>query len=125
MNLVIVDRLLGNLVIVDRLLGNLPIISKYLLILSTSYRPRKVFRPSKVKYYYSVPSTRGCGITMIGGITSTGRFHYLMLENTSSATVEEWFKLLASKENLNGAVIVMVSNHCLTLLDSQRLICHQ
>ena len=76
---------------------------------SFSYRPRKVFRPSKVKYYYSVPSTRGCGVTMIGGITSTGNFHYIMAEKTNTETVEQWFKLLVRKENLDGAVIVMVS----------------
>ena len=47
---------------------------------------------------------------MIGGITTTGNFHYLMLKKTSTETVEQWFKFIATKEDLNGAVIVM-DNH--------------
>ena len=47
---------------------------------------------------------------MIGGITTTGNFHYIMEKNTSTDTVESWFKDLAIKEDLYDAYIVM-DNH--------------
>jgi len=47
---------------------------------------------------YSVPSTRGCGVTMIGGVTNKGDFHYLMEEKTNTKTVEAWFKHLSNQE---------------------------
>ena len=83
-----------------------------------------MFRPSKVKYYYSVPSTRGIGTTVIGGITTTGNFHYSITHNTSTDTVEDWFKLLANKENLDGAVLVM-DNHAAHHTKEVKTLCQE
>ena len=49
-------------------------------------------------------------MTMIGGITTTGNFHYITCDTTNTKNVESWFKDLSKREDLFGAIVVM-DNH--------------
>ena len=50
--------------------------------------PRKVFRFSGEKHYVSIPSSRGEGLTIIGGITTDGEFHYIIRSTTNKENVQ-------------------------------------
>ena len=58
----------------------------------------------------TIPATRGEGLTLIGGITSDGEFHYIIRSTTNSENVKQFLQILSTDMQLEGAVLVM-DNH--------------
>ena len=72
--------------------------------------PRKVFRYSGEKHYVTIPSSRGEGLTIIGGITTDGEFHYIIRSTTNKENVQDWFLHISAHVDLKDSVVLM-DNH--------------
>ena len=69
-----------------------------------------MFRKRGEKHYVSIPSTRGEGLTVIGGISTDGEFNYIIRPTTNSENVLDYLKFVSHSMDLEGAVVLM-DNH--------------